>query len=111
MATIVSTKYRKWTGAPVVELQVSTLTAGLQVDLAHGGPSGAAPYNVTCSVITPPTDGSDVKFSWDKADNDTTNNEIRVKFDTEVGGDLDGAVVLLYVYFADAASAGLNPPS
>lgn len=103
-----SAKYVRWDENPVVQINCSTLDAGLEVDVAHGGPSGATPYNVTCTVITPPTDGSDVKFSWIQADNDTTNNEIRVQFDTEAGGDLTGAVVLLHVYFNQAASGGLS---
>jgi len=110
--TVAYKKLIRWADAPLItETKLSTLTAGLEEDAEHGGPAGARPFNVTCSVITPPTDGSDVKFAWLQADDDTTNDEVRVKFDCQAGGSLDGAVVLLHCYFMDAASGGLEPPA
>jgi hypothetical protein len=89
-------------------IQVSTLDAGVDVNQAHTGPSGARAYKVDHTVITKPTDGSDVKFEWDGANDSTTNNTIRIRFDTEAGGSLTGAVVKLFVYFGGVASGGIS---
>lgn len=88
--------------------RLSTLDAGLGVDQAHVGPSGCTPYKVDMSVITQPTDGSDVRFKHDKDNDSGAGNTIRIVFDTEAGGSLTGAVVEIYSYFAAAGSGGIG---
>ena len=96
---------------PAVEFELSSLDAGLQEDHAHGGPSGVNPSQVFISVLTPATDGSDIQWDWDRADDSETNSTVRLRFNTNAGGNLAGAKVLVRCEFAAMASGGIDPPS
>jgi hypothetical protein len=106
----IATSVEKLFDVPVVctEIVCSTLDAGLDVDISHGGVSGLAPVRVHHTVTTAPTDNSPVLFEWDKSNNDTTNDTIRVKFDTTDGGSLTGAVVSVFVYWGGIGSGGIS---
>jgi hypothetical protein len=100
-ATIGSPKDVQISPWPVTETQFSAIVAGLEEEFAHGGYAAARVQNVRMTVTTPPTSNDPVLFSWIKADDDTTNGTVTVKFDTTPGGDLTGCVASVFVEFAD----------
>jgi hypothetical protein len=93
---------------PCVEQQRTTLTANLEEDIAHAGPSGVAPWGVECFTVVPATTGAALNFEWHKADSNTTNNTIRVKWGADAGADLTGMEVILRVHFPAMKSGGIT---
>lgn len=92
----------------VTEVQVSSITAGQDIDVSHGGPPGASVSKMEWEVIERPTSRHAVTVEHDKENDSTTNDTARVAIDTEVGGDLAGAVVLLRFTFFAQASGGIG---
>lgn len=88
--------------------KLSTLTAGSNEDVAHGGHSGTEPEEVRMQVVTAPTDGSPLELEYDKANNDTSNNTARLTFKVPSGGSISGAVVEVYFTFNVAATGGIS---
>lgn len=88
--------------------QLSALTAGLDENISHGGPSGVKPLRCSVEVSTRPTDGSVLDWFHDSANDSTTNNTARMRFYCTVGGSLAGAVVRIFFYFNQAASGGIG---
>lgn len=94
---------------PVFEARFATLVAGHEEDLAVYDPAdGVVPLAVTSTTVIPPTSNDPVYFSWIKDDTDTTNNEVRVKWDTRAGGDLTGAEVILHVKYPAHSGGGIT---
>ena len=81
----------------------STIDPGQDVNVTHTQ-AAFSPVNVDFIVKTRPTDGSDVKLEWDQTNDSAANKTIRIRFDTNSGGSLSGAVVDLIVDFAGAAA-------
>ena len=91
----------------VIAFQCSTIDAGQDVNLTHTQPK-LKPYDVRFVVKTRPTDGSDVRMEWDAANDSATSKTIRVRFDTNGGGSLTGAVVDVFCHFHGAAAGGIS---
>jgi hypothetical protein len=114
MAATVSNK-NLLTSTPYVlcQLTFSSLVAGLtetvSLPTSLGWPTGVAPDRVTPTVTTAPTSNDDVKFSWTASS--TSADTITVKFDTEGGGSLDGAVVVLELRALAQATGGITAPT
>ena len=87
-------------------VQLSSITAGALIAMAHGGPSGAAPHRVSHTVVTQPTSQDPIGMSWESTS--TANNTASVRFTVPQGGDITGAVVKVYVQFKEAASGGIT---
>lgn len=88
------------------EFEVSSITSGESVTVTHGGPTGFKAAKVEFECVTPPTalhlmGGYHVKAS------DTTTATI-VKFLSELGGDPDGAVWRVRIYFYGGKSGGIS---
>lgn len=90
------------------DIKLSGLTAGATEVLSHNGPRGVAPDEIDLEVTTPPTDGSGVK--WSHTADSTTNNTSSIKFDTDAGGSLSGALVTVHLKWLAQASGGLAAP-
>jgi hypothetical protein len=99
-------------GFPAFLQRRSTLTAGLEENVAHGGPTGTGsePIYVTSTTVVSPTTGDPVLFTWVKAGTSTTNGTVRVKWDTVPGGSLTGAEVELKVQFPCVKGGGITAP-
>ena len=87
-------------------IQLSSITAGALIALAHGGPSGAAPHRVSHTVVTQPTSQDPVAMSWEASS--TSANTASIRFTVPQGGDITGAVVKVYCTFKEAASGGIS---
>jgi hypothetical protein len=90
----------------VTTVQVSSITAGEDLNLSHGGPSGVRPSFVLWELVERPTSRHAVCVEVDRDNDNTTNNTARVAIDTEVGGDLAGAVVRFIFFFLSQATGG-----
>lgn len=110
-ATVDEFKYELAVPFSITRVQLSALTSDQNEDVAHHGPSGCSPFLVLPVVTVSATDGSVVTAEWIKASDNTTNNTCRVKFRVPAGGDITGAKATVLFFFAQQASAGLNPPS
>ena len=106
MATIASTENTGWGDRTQTKITLNTITAGALTALAHGGPSGATPKYVTHNVTTQPTSQDPVSMSWEASS--TSANTVSLRFLVPQGGDITGAVVDVYVDFADAAGGGIS---
>lgn len=95
----------------VTRVQLSSLTSDQNEDVAHRGPSGCSPFLVLPQVTVGATTGDQVTCEWIKASDNTTNDTVRVKARVAMGGDIAGAKLTVVCFFAQQASAGLNPPS
>lgn len=82
------------------QFDLSGLTAGATVNLPHDGPTATAVDFVEFALTTRPTDGSLVSLS--SYSTDTTNSELDLRFDTQAGGALDGAVVRVLAHWRAA---------
>ena len=91
--------------------QLSALTSDQAEDVSHRGPSGCSPFLVVPVVTVGATSGDQIVCEWVKASDNTTNNTVRVKARVASGGDITGAKITVVCFFAQQASAGLNPPS
>lgn len=90
-------------------VQLSSITAGALIALAHGGPSGATPHRVSHTVVTAPTSQDPVGMSWESSS--TSADTVSLRFTVPQGGDISGAKVKVYVTFKESASGGITPPS
>ena len=90
-------------------VQLSSITAGALIALAHGGPSGAAPHKVTHTVVTAPTSQDPIGMSWESSS--TSANTVSVRFTVPQGGDITGAVVKVWTTFKDSAAGGISYPT
>ena len=89
------------TGRMMERIELSGLTAGETEAVAHNGPASLEVDRVTLQVKTGATSGSPVILGvWST---DTTNDELDIKFETETGGDLTGAVVYIFLEWKHAA--------
>jgi hypothetical protein len=97
-------------GLPASLVRIGSLTAGLEENIVHSGPTetGAEPIYCYYTVVAPPTSNDPVYFTWLKDDSSLTNGTVRVKFDTAAGGDLTGAEVELRVVFPVVKGGGIS---
>ena len=109
-ATVDESKYELAVPFSITRVQLSALTSDQNEDVAHKGPSGASPFLVLPVVTVGAADGSQVTAEWIKASDSTANNTVRVKARVATGGDITGAKLTVISFFAQQASAGLNPP-
>ncbi len=72
----------------VERVTLSGLTADYLANIPHYGPPGVAPKSVTFELTTPSDSGSPAYLEWNGSD--TTNNEVDIRFSTEMGGNLTG---------------------
>jgi hypothetical protein len=93
---------------PVTEIDVSAITAGLEEDYSHGGPSGVVVREIRMEVVTPATSGDPIFIARDTDNDSLTNNTCRLKLYTNVGGDLTDAKVKLYFTFEAMKSGGIS---
>ena len=94
----------------VTRIQLSALTSNQAEDVAHRGPSGCSPFLVLPVVTVQATSGDVVTCEWIKASDNTTNNTVRIKARVPPAADIAGAKLTVVCFFAQQASAGLNPP-
>tara|TARA_R100000306_G_scaffold38569_1_gene38439 strand:+ start:46 stop:369 length:324 start_codon:yes stop_codon:yes gene_type:complete len=87
-------------------VQLSAITAGALIALAHGGPSGATPHRVSHTVVTQPTSQDPIGMSWESSS--TSANTVSIRFTVPQGGDITGAVIKVYANFKEAASGGIS---
>ena len=92
----------------VTKVRVSTIDAGVPLDVAHGGPSGVKPNLVLMEVVTRADSRDVISLAHEVADDNTTNNTARVIPDTVAGGNLTGAVLDLYFVFFAQATGGIT---
>jgi hypothetical protein len=113
MAAATVDEFKVELGVPftITRIQLSALTSDQAEDVAHRGPSGCSPFLVLPVVTVGATSGDPVTGTWVKASDNTTNNTVRVTARVPAGGDIAGAKVTVMCFFAQTASAGLNPPS
>ena len=90
-------------------LQLSSITAGALIALAHGGPTGAAVHRVAHTVVTQPTSQDPIGMSWEAAS--TSADTVSIRFTVPQSGDITGAVVKVYVTFKESAGGGTTYPS
>ena len=91
----------------VHKLSLSTIQAGAKVTCTHTGPTDVAPIGVEMARITTrPTSGCPVTLQWVGAS--AGDNTVDIVLDTEIGGDLTGAVVEVLITFAAHATGGLT---
>jgi len=90
-------------------VQLSSITAGALIALAHGGPSGAAPHKVSHTVVTSPTSQDPIGMSWESSS--TSADTVSIRFTVPQGGDITAAVVKVYVQFKESAGGGTTYPS
>jgi hypothetical protein len=90
----------------IEELTLITLEAGQQVVVTHQGTDGVAPFRAMMNVTTRATDGSPVLMSYESSD--TSLDTVTLRFDTEVGGDLTGAVVKVFLEWHESADGGIS---
>jgi hypothetical protein len=97
-------------GLPASLVRIGSLTAGLEENVALGGPTGTGAEPIYCyhTMTKPPTTNDNVKFTWLKDSSSLTNGTVRVKFDTDPGGDLTGAEVELRVVFPVTKGGGIS---
>jgi hypothetical protein len=86
----------------------SSLTAGLDENIAHGGPTGVKPYRVWSETVVAPTSNDVVGFYHIEASDSTTNDTVHVRWDTTAGGSLTGTEVELHCMFAATKSGGIG---
>lgn len=98
-----------WGDRAETTVQLSAITAGALIAMAHGGPGGAEASRVTFNVKTQPTSQDPIAMSFESAS--TTANTVSVRFTVPQGGDMTGAVVEVYTQFKDAAGGGIAVPS
>ena len=110
-ATVDEYKYELAIPFSITRIQLSALTSDQAEDIAHRGPSGCSPFLVLPVVTVGATSGDPVTCEWVKASDSTANNTVRVKARVGTGEDIAGAKVTVLCFFAQQASAGLNPPS
>ena len=87
-------------------IQLSSITAGALIALAHGGPSGANVHRVSHTVVTAPTSQDPIGMSWESSS--TSANTVSLRFTVPQGGDITGAKVKVYCTFKEAASGGIS---
>ena len=107
--TVDSTKPTRFGDITEVELQLSSITDASTTSVAHGGPSGVAPYKVSHVVTTAPTSRDPIGMSWEASS--TSANTVDVRFSVPQGGDITGAIVKMYVTFRESASGGITYPT
>ena len=95
-------------GYPMVEMVRTTLTANLEEDIAHGGPDGVAPQNVSCSVVVPATTTDGLNFEWHEPNSNVTNNTIRVRWGGDAAADFTAMEVMLRIEFPAMKSGGIS---
>ncbi len=103
--TVDSTTPTRFGALTETRLQLSGITASSLEAVAHGGPTGATPYKVTCNVTTQPTSQDPITLSWEGSS--TSADTVSLRFLVPQGGDMTNAIVDVYVLFKDAASGGL----
>ena len=109
-ATVDEWKYELAVPYSITRVQLSVLTSDQAEDVAHHGPSGCSPFLVLPVVTVGTTSGDPVTCEWVKASDSTSNNTVRVKARVGAGEDIAGAKLTVLCFFAQSASAGLNPP-
>ena len=91
------------------EVEVSSIVGDQSEDIAHGGPDGLVAKEIQMEIVTPPTSPCTFSLQRSLADDTITGTETsRVKFATEDGGDMTGAVVKLRFHFYASASGGIG---
>jgi hypothetical protein len=94
----------------VHKLSLSTIQAGARVTCTHTGPTDVRPVDVRLGEITTrPTSGCPVFLQW--VGTSASANTVDIVLDTEIGGDLTGAVVEVLIMFAAHATGGLTDVS
>lgn len=96
---------------PTTEVQLSALTAGELEDVSHGGPAGVRVQHAHMEILTRPTDGSDIRMERSTADDVLSlqtvgSDTIALRFYTEAGGSLTGAIVKVRFEFGALKSGG-----
>ena len=83
---------------------------GTAQDLSWAAADGPAivPYKVEMEVLTPPTDRSIVQLQRTTASDSASARTIRVRLESETGGSLTGAVVLIRLSWLEQASGGIS---
>ena len=89
-------------------IQLSSITAGALIALAHGGPSSATPHRVSHTVVTAPTSQDPIGMTWESSS--TSDNTVSLRFTVPQGGDITGAKVKVYVTFKESAGGGITVP-
>ena len=87
-------------------VQLSAITAGALIALAHGGPSGANVHRVSHTIVTAATSQDPIGMSWESSS--TSANTVSLRFTVPQGGDITGAKVKVYCTFKEAASGGIS---
>jgi hypothetical protein len=110
MATTTTVKPLGFTNATdyfVSVVELSTITPGEALDVAHNGPGGAEVYKMDYEVVVRGLSPV-VEVAHIRASDSLTSDTARVQVATESGGDLTNAVVRLYFHFAAQASGGIS---